>query len=75
MRGRAASAVQKALAVLNARERIIVEARVMSEEPATLQALGAQLGVSKERVRQLEERAYDKLRSSLGPMRELAQAG
>jgi len=47
----------------------------MADEPVTLQALGERLGVSKERVRQLEERAYGKLRSSLSDMRALAAAG
>jgi RNA polymerase sigma-32 factor len=41
----------------------------MKEEPPTLQELGTRLGVSKERVRQLEERARMKLR---GELRELA---
>ncbi len=72
---RAQAAVSAALGVLNARERLIVEERIMAEDPATLQELGVRLGVSKERVRQLEERAYGKLRSTLGPVRELAQAG
>ena len=73
IRARAATAVNAALGTLNARERLIVQERIMAEEPATLQALGERLGVSKERVRQLEERAYGKLRSTLAPVRELAQ--
>ena len=40
----------------------------MTDEPPTLQALGDRLGVSKERVRQLEERARTKLRTQLGGM-------
>jgi RNA polymerase sigma-32 factor len=71
----AETAVHAALGVLSARERLIVEKRIMAEEPETLQELGAQLGVSKERVRQLEERAYGKLRGALAPVRELAAAG
>ena len=71
----AQSAVHAALDVLNVRERLIVERRIMAEEPETLQELGARLGVSKERVRQLEERAYGKLRGALAPVRELAAAG
>ena len=74
-RARTQTAVHEALGVLNDRERLIVEKRIMAEEPATLQELGARLGVSKERVRQLEERAYGKLRSTLAPVRELAAAG
>ncbi len=75
VRDRTARAVRGALGVLNERERIIVEERIMADEPVTLQALGERLGVSKERVRQLEERAYGKLRSSLSDMRALAAAG
>ena len=44
----------------------------MTDEPRTLQELGAQLGVSKERVRQLEERARGKLRATLEEMRDEA---
>jgi RNA polymerase sigma-32 factor len=47
---------------------------MMSDEPATLQALGEILGVSKERVRQLEERARGKLRNELEALREDALA-
>ncbi|PWE28643.1 RNA polymerase factor sigma-32 [Pararhodobacter marinus] len=43
------------------RERRIVSARHLSEEPATLSDLGALMGISKERVRQLEERALSRL--------------
>ncbi|MBL8609964.1 MAG: sigma-70 family RNA polymerase sigma factor [Myxococcales bacterium] len=58
-------AVAQALVTLSDRERFIVEKRMMTDDPPTLQELGEQLGVSKERVRQLEERAKDKLRSRL----------
>jgi RNA polymerase sigma-32 factor len=50
---------------LDKRERRIVHARFMSEDPCTLEALGKELGVSKERVRQLEVRVRDKLRDAL----------
>ena len=43
------------------RERRIVSARHLSEDPATLSDLGALMGISKERVRQLEERALNRL--------------
>lgn len=65
-RVQAKSAVGLALKALSDRERLIARERLMSEEPLTLQALGEMLGVSKERVRQLEERTRSKLRGSLG---------
>jgi RNA polymerase sigma-32 factor len=71
-RALATKAVRGALGALNARERLIVEERLMAEEPLTLQELGDRLGVSKERVRQLEERARSKLRGALAPVSELA---
>jgi RNA polymerase sigma-32 factor len=74
VRGIAKGAVDAALENLTERERLIVRERMMSDDPTTLQALGAQLGVSKERVRQLEERAKDKLRGSLAGLREEALA-
>jgi len=65
----AGTAVNEAVLHLDAREQMIVRERFMKEEPPTLQELGLRLGVSKERVRQLEERARLKLR---GELRELA---
>jgi RNA polymerase sigma-32 factor len=57
--------VRSAMRRLDRRERRIVHARFLSDEPCTLEALGRELGVSKERVRQLEVRVKDKLRESL----------
>ena len=68
-RDRAKVAVTDALKGLTDREQLIVRERMMSDEPATLQKLGEILGVSKERVRQLEERARGKLRGELGAPR------
>lgn len=62
---RRTAALNEALEVLNARELVIVRARRLSEEGATLEELGGRLGISKERVRQLENRALDKLRAAL----------
>jgi RNA polymerase sigma-32 factor len=59
------TAVRSALRRLDPRERRIVHARFLSDEPCTLEALGKELGVSKERVRQLEVRVRDKLRDAL----------
>jgi RNA polymerase sigma-32 factor len=68
-RGRAREAVARALGDLSERERVIVRERFMTEEPRTLQELGDELGVSKERVRQIEERVREKLRASLDDLR------
>ncbi len=57
--------LQKALDVLNERELRIVRERRLREEGATLESLGESLGISKERVRQIENRALEKLREAL----------
>jgi RNA polymerase sigma-32 factor len=57
--------LQKALNVLNERELRIVRERRLREEGATLESLGESLGISKERVRQIENRALEKLREAL----------
>jgi RNA polymerase sigma-32 factor len=68
-RMRTQAAVKRALRHLTDRERMIVRERLMADEPRTLQELGVKLGVSKERVRQLEERVRGKLRVELGELR------
>lgn len=55
----------EALGELNPRERQIIAERRLRDEGATLEELGRALGVSKERVRQLENRAMNKLRASM----------
>ncbi len=55
----------RALQGLNARERYIVAERKLRDEGRTLESLGVELGLSKERVRQLEAAAFVKLRRSL----------
>ena len=60
--------VTDALARLDVRERTIVEHRFMSDDPTSLQDLGARLGFSRERARQLEIRARGKLRAALAPL-------
>lgn len=59
-----AARLANALELLDDRERAIVRARLLSERSTTLEALGARFGVSKERVRQLEVRAKEKLRQA-----------
>ncbi|MEL6667028.1 MAG: RNA polymerase factor sigma-32 [Pseudomonadota bacterium] len=61
--------VSTALMALDEREQFIIKERRLSDEKATLGALGDRLGISKERVRQLEERAIGKLRTSLKTVR------
>ena len=53
-----------AIDVLNDRERRIFEARHLSDEPLTLEALAAQFEVSRERVRQIETHAFEKVRKA-----------
>mgnify|MGYP002678841698 FL=1 len=51
----------QAMDKLNDRERIIVRARRLQDDPTTLDSLGEQLGISRERVRQIETRAIEKM--------------
>ena len=55
----------EALEILNDRERRIIKRRRLTEDGATLESLGVELGISKERVRQIENRALEKLRGAL----------
>ncbi len=57
--------VRRAISLLNHRERYIIEKRFMAEKPASLQAIGDELGLTKERIRQIESAAIKKLRESL----------
>lgn len=57
--------LNKALSELSDREQKIIQDRHLTYETVTLEELGKELGVSKERVRQLEQRAMGKLKSSL----------
>src|SRR5829696_2560877 len=59
------AALTAALEVLNPRERGILEARWLSEELAKLEQLAARYGVSRERIRQIELRAFEKVRASV----------
>jgi len=55
----------EALNTLNARERMIIVERKLKDDPRTLESLGQELGLSKERIRQLEAQALGKLRKRL----------
>jgi RNA polymerase sigma-32 factor len=57
--------IAEAMEHLNPREVLIIRERRLTEDGVTLDALGAKLGVSKERVRQIETQALDKLRRAL----------
>ena len=57
--------LQEALGGLTERERKIIHDRHLSYEAVTLEELGKSLGVSKERVRQLEQRAMDKIKTAI----------
>ncbi len=60
----------QAMSVLNEREKDILMQRRLSDEPVTLEDLSASYGVSRERIRQIEVRAFEKLQEK---MRELAK--
>jgi RNA polymerase sigma-32 factor len=59
------AALREALGVLNARERRIFEARRLAEDPITLEELSTEFGVSRERVRQIEVRAFEKIQEAV----------
>ena len=54
-----------ALKTLNERERRVFEARRLAEEPLTLEELSAEFGVSRERIRQIEVRAFEKVQKAV----------
>ncbi|MEZ5812490.1 MAG: RNA polymerase sigma factor RpoH [Rhizobiaceae bacterium] len=64
-----------AMSVLNDREKRIFEARRLSEDPLTLEDLSGEFGISRERVRQIEVRAFEKVQSAVkDAARKQAQA-
>ena len=58
-------ALAASLGVLNPRERRIFEARRLTDDPITLADLSSELGVSRERVRQIESRAFEKIQHAV----------
>ena len=58
-------ALGEALSVLNERERRIFEARRLADDPITLEELADEFGVSRERVRQIEVRAFEKVKKAV----------
>ena len=60
--------LSKAMTSLNARERRILTERRLKDDPATLEDLSSEFGISRERVRQIEVRAFEKLQKSMRKM-------
>ena len=67
--------LRNAMDVLNPRELLILKRRRLEEETTTLEDLGNTLGISKERVRQIETRALEKLKASLVQLNPKMAAG
>ena len=63
----------RAMGVLNDREKHILNERRLKEEPTTLEDLSVQYSISRERVRQIEVRAFEKLQKAMMGL-EAAQA-
>jgi len=64
--------VAHAVAVLNEKERFIIEHRITADEPMTLQEIAGHFSISRERVRQIEEGALKKMKQALLPVLEAA---
>ncbi|MBY0610695.1 MAG: RNA polymerase sigma factor RpoH [Beijerinckiaceae bacterium] len=67
-------ALMEAMSSLNPRERRIIEARKLAEDPITLEELSEEFGVSRERVRQIETRALEKLQVAVLRTTQLLEA-
>jgi len=68
--------LQKAMDKLNDRERRVFEARRLAEDPLTLEDLSQEFGVSRERIRQIEVRAFEKVQKAVrAAAREAVPAG
>ena len=67
-----AAKLESALETLDDREREILESRHLTEDPLQLKELGEKMGVSKQRVAQLEQRALKKLRAQLSDLESAA---
>jgi RNA polymerase sigma-32 factor len=63
--GQRMTLLQEAMSELTERERHIIEERRLKDEPATLEDLSKEYGVSRERVRQIEVRAFEKLQKAM----------
>ncbi len=63
--GRRSKLLDRAMGILNPRERRILVERRLKEEPATLDDLSKEFNISRERVRQIEVRAFEKIQRSI----------
>jgi RNA polymerase sigma-32 factor len=59
---------------LNSRERRVLEARVLADKPVSLEALAAELGIARVRVRQLEARVLEKMGADISVNQRNSQA-
>ena len=57
--------LQDAIKILNDRERKIIQERKLSEEPKTLDELSKKYKISRERIRQIETKAFEKLQKAM----------
>lgn len=73
--GRRKSYLSDALATLNDRERRIFEARRLADDPVTLEELSTEFGVSRERIRQIEVRAFEKVQKAVQGAARVEEAG
>ena len=65
--------LSSALSSLNDRERRIFEARRLTDNPATLEDLSSEFGVSRERIRQIEVRAFEKVQKAVQDAAKVAE--
>ena len=65
--------LHQAMDVLNDRERRIFEARRLAEDPLTLETLSGEFDISRERVRQIEVRAFEKVQKAVRDTAEAAR--
>ena len=57
--------LKNAMSILNEREKEIIEARRLNENPITLEELSKKYNISRERIRQIETKAFEKLQKSM----------
>lgn len=64
-RAEKSSILRKCLSQLDEREQAVIRSRMLTEPPMTLEELGEKFGISRERVRQIEKKAFEKLSASV----------